>query len=1061
MAAGAENILNDLIVRVGRVRRWLLALSGLRIAAAGLACVSLYIGLYAWLDHRFHFGHLGRASALALFVLMLTAGLYCVVRVLRRDMTYAHAANYIEARRSFDQQLVAAVEFYEGRADYPYSRALAEQLVVQVDRAAREYPFDSTIRKWQGYLLAGFVLLCVGVVGLFVRENVLYLSSYLARLVRPFAAIQPVPATVLESVSGDLVAGVDAPVTLAVEVQGRTPESVTLVLTRHDPNDTRGPSEPRRIEMTPVLGPDGRTQFTATKSFDSPGEYEYRFETSDARSDAHTIRVCETPAIKSVTAKVFPPRVAEPSELQDAGGTPATRDMPATEAVQPYEVELTDRPLEVLPNSRIEFTAQATTALREAMVVGPDGRPSTQMLDGADSFGFELTADAPSAVKLSGTSTEGLSSSEAKELRIALKTDEPAQFKLVSPEGDYLTTDVASIPITFEVTDDFGLRSARLICEIPGRDPVVLESAQAQGTKQVSLTHVLELEDYDLHVGDTILFYATAEDIDTGPSQGDPSACSEIYFIEIRPYRQFWHPQAGGQSASPGPIAEDLITVLEYTRAAVRKTWTLARSPGDADADRTKGQALSDDLRYCATLLAKIRDDPEAGFGAGDKAVMNEVLRLYEQARHALDAQDADAALPPVQEAYRILRMFIDELHMKWSPPQSGSSPPQETPERVKLQEQPQDTRLDERRAESLLKEMQQKIDSLARQQQSLKADLAKAVQQEKGTKSANEASSGQETGDGSQGQSGGEQAAGGQEGQSGIDGSPGQTQSGAQASPGAKGSSEAAGPGEQGGQTGRGQSGQDGQPGGQSGGAAGQEGGQSSARTDAQMRMLAARQKALREQASQLSRELAGLPAHEHSSQGRAGQQAKGHVDQAAEAMEQFEQRLADARYESLDSSKADHMADLADSASRRLADAGQAIRRGLSGASDKAQEMADQLARDAEAYDESLSEAEKQQMRDRLAAAQRLLESMAGTQWATISGGGPGTRHVYTKDSHTTPADTARLLARQFWSVALEAKKRPSQSVEEEPSDVGFFEAEKEFFESAARYRQERVER
>ncbi len=105
----------------------------------------------------------------------------------------------------------------------------------------------------------------------------------------------------------------------------------------------------------------------------------------------------------------------------------------------------------------------------------------------------------------------------------------------------------------------------------------------------------------------------------------------------------------------------------------------------------------------------------------------------------------------------------------------------------------------------------------------------------------------------------------------------------------------------------------------------------------------------------------------------------------------------------------------------------------------------MAEQLAKDAEAYDESLSEAEKQKMQDRLKAAERLLESMAGTQWTTMSsGGGPGAGHVYTNDPHASPAEAARLLARQFWSMALKGKERRSRPVEQEASDVEFFEAE-----------------
>ena len=239
MAADVEQTLDELIARVGRVRRWLLAIDVLRVAAAGLVFVSLYIGGYAWADHHVHFGHLGRVAALLLFLAMVGAGAYYLARVLRRTMTFAHAANYIEARHSFDQQLVAAVEYYEGKSDYPYSAALARQLVVQVDRATEGYRFDATIARWQGYLFASVVLVCLLVVGFFVRQNVLFLSAYLARLVRPFSSIAPVPATRLEPVTMDLVAAPDTPVTLTAAVQGREPESAALVLTRREPNELR------------------------------------------------------------------------------------------------------------------------------------------------------------------------------------------------------------------------------------------------------------------------------------------------------------------------------------------------------------------------------------------------------------------------------------------------------------------------------------------------------------------------------------------------------------------------------------------------------------------------------------------------------------------------------------------------------------------------------------------------------------------------------------------------------------------------------------------------------
>lgn len=1091
MANGVDDILRDLILRVRRVRRWLLALSVLRIAALGLACVSLYVIAYAWLDHRVHFGTLGRASSLVLFLALVGLGAYFVVRVLRRDMTYANAANYIEGKHNFDQQLVAAVEYYEGRGDYPYSKALAAQLVRQVDVAAQGYRFDSTIDKWQGYVLAGFVLLCACVAGLFVRQNVLYLSSYLARLLRPFSAVDPVPATTLEPAAQDIVAGVDTPVTFDVGIEGRVPESVSLVVTRRDPNDANAPTQEERIELTRKVDPQGRTRFTATKSFDTAGRLQYRFETPDLRSDSHEIRVCELPSIDRVTAKVYPPGV--PQDGADANGTPPTQ-MP------PYEVELGDEPLAVLPHSRVELTAQSSMPLREATMVGPDGRSVTQPLDGKDQFGFEFTADTSSSVSLNGVSTDGLPGGEAKELRVVLKSDGRPEFKLVSPEGDCLATDVASIPIGFEVTDDFGIESAELFCELPGCDPVVLESVSPQGNRKITLTHVLELEQCDLHVGDSILFYARACDIATGGRLADVNACSEVYLIEIRPYRQYWHREENnGQSQSnPGPIAEDLITILEYTRAIVKKTWTLARSPGGAAEDGPRLDALARDVQHCILRLTSIRDDPEIGFSDGDKAVMNEILASYESAKRGLESHDAEAALPPVQEAYRILRMFIDELHLKWTPPQTGASSPQETPEKVKLQERPQGPEMDEERIENRLQEMQQELDSLARRQESLKADVAKAMRRE-------ETAAGDKTGAGGQEQSGQEQSGSAQEGQSaageGQQGKQGSSETSGSANPDGSDSQaarqsaggqqnaqqEQSGEGRSGGRPGsessdRQSSGSGGGQGSGSRSADGKPGDSSgrgnrnsdrggrpdggSAHADARMRMLQAREKALREEASQMSDSLGELPLSESSAQGRAGRQAKGHLDEAVEAMKEFEQRLADARYGSDDSSRAGDMADLADSAAHRLAEAGRAIRQGLAhgrnDSSAKAQEMAEQLAKDAAAYDESLGETEKRELQDRLKAAERLLESMAGAQWTSISGGGgAGAGHVYTNDPHASAGETARLLARQFWSMALAGKERRSRPVEQEASDVEFFEAETRFFENAAKYGSQGVDK
>ena len=1047
MTPDADMALADLMAEVGRVRRWLVALSALRIAAFAFVTVSLYVGVYAWIDHHVHFERAGRIVAFVLFLSLLAAGLYYVVRVLRRETTFASAAGYIENRRSFDQQLVAAVEYFEGRGDYPYSPALARQLVVQVAREAQDCRLDATVQKWQGYLLAGLLALCMVVVGLFVRQNALYVSAYLSRLVRPLAQVQPIPNTTVCVTSGEVVAATKEEVTLSAAVEGRVPDVVTLVLSRPDPDEPNHAAARvvDRVDLTPDPNSDGSAEVSTTCRFEMAQCVEYRFEAGDASSGTYAIQVCERPSIERITASVTPP----------AGeGSPP---------LEPYEQEVRDGTLEVLPNSRVAFELSASMPLSEARMKRRDGKVSRQALDGDDTFGFETKAETSCSIELGLTSAEGLSSGSPERIQIKLKVDQQPQFKLVSPEGDCLVTDVASIPIAFEGTDDFGLLSARLCCELPDGRMVVLDANAPDGRKQLSLKHTLELEQYDLHVGDGLFFYATARDLDTGQRRADTNAVSELHFIEIRPYRQYWHPQPGGEPTSmPGPVSEDLLTILEYTRAIVKKTWPPARADRLDQETRESLKSLADDLEYCAGALKRLRDDREAGFGDRDKLVLDEIVEYYRDAKKHLDRQNAGAGLESTQSAYRTLRKFIDELHLNWTPPPSGQSVPQDTPERVKLQERPEEPTMEKERLEGELKQMQQQIDSLQRRQQSIREDLADVLGPEA------EQSNGSAPADGGAKQSG-DQTGQGQ----GKAEQPSQDRT-AQASQG--GEREGASPDAQSVREGESQSPNSSlQPKSRNeatGGSSRSDGGDgttnSSTDADARLRMLEAKQRAVREQTDRLGADMARLPASEYSAQGNAKAEAQRRLTEAVDAMKGLEEDLADARYESASTSaKAEDIEKSADSIAERLSEAGRAIRQGLSNEgqpteADRAQQMAEQLAADAEAYDDSLSETERRIMQARLEAAKRLLESMAEARWATVaSGGGPAGSHVYTRDGHAASAETARLLARQFWSLAVEAKERESRSLEEaavSASDAEFFEAENEFFERAAKYERER---
>jgi hypothetical protein len=1143
MTETAQEKLEALVARIKKVRRWLLALAILKAAGISMAFVSGYIGVYAWLDHHLNFGIFGRITA---FILLLAGSaflLYKLARYLVTHISCSRAANFIETRHSFHQQLVAAIEFYEGQRDYPYSKTLAEQLVLRVFKETEGFNFDSIINKWHGYVLAAIVLFGLGSVLFYARANYLYISSYFARLTRPLGTVQPLVSTTLQPITRDIVAEPNSPVTFAAEIEGLVPESGKLLLVAAEPNTTDNSNSPEQeeIRILPTLNAGEKAKFNASKSFAQTGVFRYRFETGSASTQWHKVDIHPAPQIESITADVLvPPRP------------------PRNMRVKPYSEQIADQTLEVMPDSSITLSVQATGPLHLATITGLDGQAVTKQFSpghwpgakgGADQFTFSFTASRSGTIRFRLEDEFGLANENVPDLQVIVRNDEPPKITLISPEGDYITTDVASVPITFEISDDFGLNTAQIVLEIPRQPPKQLAIPIAEGEKTHTFTHTVELEQYDLRVGDSILFYAQASDIDTGSALPSRNSSSDVYFIEIRPYRQNWHPKpGGGQGSGAAGTAEDLLTILEYTRAILKKTWTIADKSALSDEDRGRLKAINDDVQYCATQLTTMRDDSQYGFDEQAKTVLNQVLQSYSRASGYLAGHNPIAALPPEKDAYGILRKFILELEMLWNPPSSGQSSPQEKPDSVKLQESPEFSPYEKERIEGQLKELQQKLQKVAQEQKLLKTDfvnfLEQQARQEAGTQESKErtssgaAQSKQSPAKAStsrEGTSSSNQKA--QEAKAATDGAgsgdgqkpsqgagpslsraqsrdrPGQGAEGKPVLPRgqrselsqAEGKSDAAGgqPG-QGGQS-QAQLGDGSTTAKTSGSDAATQ--QSSASIEARLRMIQAKQKALQEKVSQLKQDLNQLPAISPSTGLGAGsaaklalsevegtqarQKAQEHLEDALAKMDEFQAAVTATRHQPSVTGKpfrsgktgaagpvgkAAEAVELMESARQKLEQAGNAIGQGLSMSeeqklAEKTQEIAEQLAEDANALDESLTPLEKEEMLARLEAAKRLLDSMSGAQWSTVSKGSSRSSpvHVFTKDPRAAPAEAARAMARQFWSIAIEAKKRKSHPfdklraglIEDEPSDVKFYELENRFFENAAKFSKEPVKK
>jgi hypothetical protein len=128
---------------------------------------------------------------------------------------------------------------------------------------------------------------------------------------------------------------------------------------------------------------------------------------------------------------------------------------------------------------------------------------------------------------------------------------------------------------------------------------------------------------------------------------------------------------------------------------------------------------------------------------------------------------------------------------------------------------------------------------------------------------------------------------------------------------------------------------------------------------------------------------------------------------------MEDFQNEMAQARYRAeMDKQRSNKAVALMDSAKHELDLAKKALNDELTLSNEdklaqKAQEMAEQLAEDADALDESVSPQEREDMLARLEEAKRLLEMMPEPQWTTVDKGGrTGAGLVLTKNPNLAPA-------------------------------------------------------
>src|SRR6185295_10669912 len=181
---------------------------------------------------------------------------------------------------------------------------------------------------------------------------------------------------------------------------------------------------------------------------------------------------------------------------------------------------------------------------------------------------------------------------------------------------------------------------------------------------EVSAGHTIYLEELDLKPGDFVSYYAKASDIDA--VQGSKTTTSDIYFVQIRPFKKDYKPaqsqaQGGGGGGGGG---QDVGQLSQQQREIVAATFNVVR-----DKDKLKADKFRENVVFLNLAQAKLRAQVDELVGKlqarvgvvdpGFKAIAEALPKASAEMKSAEDKlkqQAAKDALEPEQRALKLLQ---------------------------------------------------------------------------------------------------------------------------------------------------------------------------------------------------------------------------------------------------------------------------------------------------------------------------------------------------------------------------------------------------------------------
>jgi len=580
------------------------------------------------------------ASAVAASVLMF------LVRPLKRRVTDEQVALYLEEHEpSLQARLVSAVEATQDGGPSA-SAALVQRLVEQaldaiaLTGAARRTE-EAPLRRW-GVALGGIAAAAM----LIVLFGPAFMRSALSAILLVQRSVEAAAPYRISVLPGDAAVprGVDQ--TISATLSGFASEDASVML-------RRAPEEP--YEEMPLVRGEGDHYEGMVFDVDAP--LEYFVEADGVRSSVFTLTVIEAPYVERVELEYhFPAYTGLEPQMIENGGDIAV--------LQGTEIRLRVFSTMATPGGRVALHEENSAAL----TAEPDGSLTAAFTADRDGF-YLIELDAPT----------GERTVASPQYTVDVLTDQPPIVLFARPGRDTSASAIEEVYVEAQAEDDFGVRDLELLYSVNGgpEQRVTLFGGRTR-LPEVTVGHTFYLEELDVEPGDSVSYYARANDDSGGQSE---SVSSDLYFLRIRPFqRDFRQAQSQGGGGGGGGGGGQVEALSEQQREIISATFNVQRDRRSYSAEQLRESTtvvslsqsrLREQVEGLLTRMNSqlIERDPTFETIA---ALLPQAVQAMIEAEGRLAAASPDTALPPEHRALQLLQKAEEEYEMQISAQQGG-----------------------------------------------------------------------------------------------------------------------------------------------------------------------------------------------------------------------------------------------------------------------------------------------------------------------------------------------------------------------------------------------------